>query len=444
MSDLNFLAFLLEEIRDTSSRSDKEDLLNDILNDELGPHFVKLLSFVIDPYRKLNIRVTASMLTEASDYVEESDHEAVWSEFFSLLAQLETSQLSGNRARNKVVEFLRKLHPMTAEWFAQFLNKKLKIGVGRATIEKLIPGIAKRFSVQLCGKYDGSELSHDYYVQPKMDGARGVCAKFTNSKFIALSRNGKPFYNVSTVLSDLEQLESMYDEPMVFDGEFYCGSWNATLSLIRSEKPKSEESLRYYVFDAIPLSYWQSAKVYPYSLTDRDAMLSVAVDSLPLPSIVKVPSILARSFKSISDTTILYVSQGWEGSVLKDPFSLYTYDRSSSWLKYKFFKEVDATIVDVELGYLDEQTGSIMNDKDPRSLDAQSDRWVPVVRSLVVDPGSGILTNVGSGLDQLDRYRFLSMYESGALLGQLVEVRYQDVTPDGKLLFPRFVRLREE
>jgi hypothetical protein len=444
MIDLSAMLEQFEDIRDESSRTEKEEILRDILDSPNAEVFKQLAVFIFNPYRKLNVRVTSDMLEDGeADSAPLVHHSDMWRDFLALIERLESGSVTGNSARAEICSFIAKLELGMGEWFAMFLNKELKIGIGRSTIEKLLPGAIPRFGVQLCSKYDGETFAYPHMVQPKMDGARGVCGRFDDGKFIALSRNGKPFFNVGHILAQLEQLERMYDEPQVFDGEFFAGKWANSISIVRSQKKVDASSMRFYVFDAIPLRQWVTGRTYEVPLQDRDLSLQVALQSLELDRLEAVPHKLAANPSTILAITSQYVDEGWEGSVLKDPRSLYAYDRTDSWKKYKFVKDVDATIVDAELGWLDEATGSVICGDDPRALDMGA-HWAPIIRALVVDPGNGILTNVGSGMERSQRYEFLKLHEVGVLVGLIAEVHFQDYTPDGKLLFPRFIRMRED
>jgi len=444
LMDLNVLFSDLEDTRDTSSRTEKEEILGSIVKGPNGSAFKDLVSFIFNPYRKLKVKVTSSMVDDATDFSQAcEDHERLWRDFLALIERLESGQATGNAAREAIRSFLLDCDPEMVEWFAMILNKKLKIGVGKSTIDKFYADLVPRFGVQLCSKYRQEVLPHSYMVQPKMDGARGVCGRFVEGRMVALSRNGKPFYNVDEILRQLSQLEEFYDEPHVFDGEFYAGNWADSISIVRSEKAVDTSKLKFYIFDAIPLACWVAGKVYEEPLRDRDLALQAAVDVLQSPQIVHVPHQLAADPESITALTSRYVAEGWEGAVLKDPESCYQYERTNTWMKFKFVKDVDAVVVGAELGWLDTVTGSIIGEHDPRASDMGGE-WSPVVRSLVVDPGNGIRTNVGSGLERDDRFAFYELNELGGLVGLTVEVHFQSFTPDGKLLFPRFIRLRDD
>jgi len=444
--DLHVLFGNLEDIRDTSSRTEKEELIQEILDGPNAQAFADITKFVFNPFRRLNVKVTSAMVDDSTQVTPpREDHGEIWTDFLNLLSRLEGDDLSGKSARTEICSFLSSVDFDMVEWFAMFLNKKLKIGVGSSTFDKFFPGAVPRFGVQLCKKYKGGDYKYPYMIQPKMDGARGVVGRFTDGNLVALSRNGLPFYNVEAILEVLADLEDLFGEPYVFDGEFFAEAWADSVSTLRrsKSKPVGLENLKYYVFDAVPLRSWLSGEVYAVPLFERDYVLQLATQTLGSDKVLHVPHRVAMTEMEVQHITGVYVEEGWEGSVIKDPNSYYEYSRSDSWVKHKFVKDVDAEVVDATLGWLNRTSGSIIDDDDPRASDLDSD-WDRVVRALIVDPGNGIRTRCGSGMTREQRYEFLGTFQSGVLVGSIAEVRFQDYTPDGKLLFPRFVRLRED
>lgn len=440
-----FLLDKLDDIKDTSSRLDKEELIDEILSSSSSHQFSRLVSFIYDPYRRLGVKVTSSMVDsshELSCDLGASTDDKVWSHFWSILESMESGELTGKSARTAIVDFLAKLYPDHIEWFSQFFNKKLKAGIGRRTLEKFLGSdFAPKFDVQLCRTYDCSDLCKPYLIQPKLDGLRGVVSRFPNfnGEMVALSRNGKQLHNVGHIVAQLSSLESSIGYPCVFDGEFYADNWEVSMGILsRSTRSHDKlDSLKYHVFDVLPLVEWVSSS-FTESLARRYSKLTSAEKHS---SVIVVPSVTARLYSDIESITGEYLESGWEGAILKDPDSMYSFDRSASWLKHKDVKEVDAEIVGVKLGLHDSRSNVILQEGDPAW---HSSPGKHVVRAIVVDPGTGVLTSVGSGLKLKDRYDFLELHEKGGLLGRVAEIVYQNATPDGKLRFPRLKRMRDD
>jgi ATP-dependent DNA ligase len=446
---LSALFDTFEEIRETSSRLEKEALLRDLLRSKNAEIFHDIVKWVYDPYRRTRIKVSGAMADRALSLDNEqfeSDQEE-WSRFLFLLNAFEIGDVSGKAAREKVVEFLSRVYLEHVEWYVLLFNKKLKIGVGRETIESLLPGEVPRFRVKLCTKYSADHLRGTYLVQPKYDGIRGVCGRFLSLEMVALSRNGRPLFNAEPILEDLETLEDFYDRAMVFDGEFFAGNWETTLSNLKTRsahKVVDTRDLKFFVFDAVPLDLWETGSLLEHPCWRRCRELEEAVNTLASPRVIRVPSEIVSSHEDVLALTHKYVAEGYEGSVLKHAESSYDYDRNAFWMKFKFVQEVDARIVGVKLGLHDPSTNEIVDEDDPRAGSLQQRGAIPVVRALVVDHGRGTSTSVGSGLTIQDRYALYQRFAEGRLDGLTVEVHYQSETSDGKLLFPRYRRLRED
>ena len=110
--------------------------------------------------------------------------------------------------------------------------------------------------------------------------------------------------------------------------------------------------------------------------------------------------------------------QGFEGTVIKNPASVYTYKRSSSWLKVKKIVTDDYPIVNVlrGKGKYNKTTGSILINVN------------------------GVIVGVGTGMT--DDERNLIWSERDELVGTYLEVSYQTKSKDGSLIFPVFKRIR--
>ena len=115
-----------------------------------------------------------------------------------------------------------------------------------------------------------------------------------------------------------------------------------------------------------------------------------------------------------------YVTQGYEGAMLKALNESYCFGRDWSVMKFKAFFDADVPII----GYK-EGTGKHQGK----------------LGSFLVDY-KGVEVNVGSGLTDELREQFWQKPEEH--LGRIIEVRYQEETPDGSLRFPTFVCFRND
>ena len=115
-----------------------------------------------------------------------------------------------------------------------------------------------------------------------------------------------------------------------------------------------------------------------------------------------------------------YVNEGYEGAMVKFLDAPYKFGRGWEVMKLKAFDDVDLPIK----GLL-EGTGK------------HSGKLGSVVVSF-----HGVDVQVGSGFS--DNLREQIWSDKDNFIGRLIEVRYQEVTPDGSLRFPTFVCFRND
>ena len=111
---------------------------------------------------------------------------------------------------------------------------------------------------------------------------------------------------------------------------------------------------------------------------------------------------------------------GYEGAMIKDLEAPYKFGRGYEVMKMKKFHDVDLKI---------------------QSLEEGTGKHAGKLGSVVVS-FNGVDVRVGSGFS--DETRQLVWQDKKRFLGRMIEVRYQEVTPDGSLRFPTFVCFRND
>jgi DNA ligase-1 len=114
------------------------------------------------------------------------------------------------------------------------------------------------------------------------------------------------------------------------------------------------------------------------------------------------------------------VQAGYEGAMVKTMDSSYQFGRSYDVMKVKEFHDVDLPIIGLEEG-----TG-----RHEGRLGAVKINF------------NGVIVKVGSGFSDEEREQVWD--DQYNFLGRMIEVRYQEVTPDGSLRFPTFVCFRTD
>lgn len=161
-------------------------------------------------------------------------------------------------------------------------------------------------------------ISEPFYVQPKLDGVRLIV-----SKSGCFSRTGKPVSGVEHLAKGLEDGEYL-------DGECYAP--HMTFEKITSMFKMNPHQLEFHVFDYFDLKR-------PY-LTFEERKSRITVDTF-----------LVKSKSDVKGYHDLFVNQGYEGMMIRDPASVYEIGKRSNYLlKYKSFQTEEYLIVDVKEG----------------------------------------------------------------------------------------------
>lgn len=183
----------------------------------------------------------------------------------------------------------------------------------------------------------GHKVEYPVYVQPKLDGMRML----SNGKS-AWSRGNKD------ILPKVYEHLKWDDLRMVLDGELILpgnGPLQDTMSAAKKYRPGISDQLQYWVYDYIP-SHPVDQSV-PFE--KRLSLLSIVLNSANVPKgYIATPTYLASSEREVSEYHQMFVEQGYEGTIIRDPRGKYEIGkRSYSLLKMKDFQDEEFEIVDV-------------------------------------------------------------------------------------------------
>lgn len=413
---------ILDECESTNSRTAKEELLRSVINQRHGPTLKTIFVYALDPYK--NYYTHAEDL-EHLPYSRSTKHDDnVFKRLFEILDDLRLRHITGNDAKRLVDQLIKALPDnYHRKWFSRIINQDLRCGVSVKTVNKVFPSLIPTFAIQLCDKYDSQDMI-GWYAEPKYNGNRCITIISDIGDITMFSRNGKPVNNTDHIRDDFKKLKL---KNVVFDGELYsniAGSkanadWSATTSIIHTESSHPNSvSLKYWVFDQMSLFDWEQRRCIT-PLADRKDLLSIF--KFPTNSSLKVvPRKVIRKDVDVIDITDVYITNGFEGSVIKDPKSAYEFKRSKSWVKVKKFNDMDCEILFINRG-----TGRNKNTCGSITVDVE-----------------GIEVKIGSGYT--DKIRKFLWKNQKKLIGRTAEIMYQTKTKDGSLLFATFIRIRND
>jgi DNA ligase-1 len=272
-----------------------------------------------------------------------------------------------------------------------------------------------------CKKLD-QMIKDGAFASPKLDGYR--CFAVIADKQVTLyTRNGEIYKNFPSIEESL--LNMCGDGNYVLDGEIMSDNFNSMQkSAFASTRGTTVGDVKYYIFDYIPYEEYVNA-TFKIKSEDRLRMLN-GFSSIKLlagsvaPNIVFVQHTKVNSQKDILDLEIKYASEGYEGAMLRPNIPYYMGKKSNRMLKFKTMLSMDCVVEGMYEGE-NRNTGRL--------------------GGLSVRQENGESCDVGSGFTDGDRESIFN--NPSSVLGRTCEIKYQELTPDGKMRFPIFIRWRD-
>jgi len=401
---------ILFNIRDLQgSNAKKEMLLSHSDNDLLK----KILRYGSDPFTPFNV----VKVPKTSSRFGSNNEETAWESFFDVADMCANRSYTGNAA----IEMMSDVFCIATEdeemWMRKILRKHLAIGASIKTINKVFPGLIKTFDVSLAHKFDIKRVvgQGSVFVEPKLDGIR--CFAVVEKKNAQLfARSGKLITNFDNTIG--EELRKLGDG--CYDGELMGEDFT---SLMRQAYRKDDVDVSetwLSLFDFLPLKEWESREP-KLSCKDRYEQLESRLGRREH-SYVKITP---RYTVSVDEEEIYrmhsdFTNQGFEGAMVKMINTPYKFGRGYEVMKLKSFYDVDLAI---------------------QSLEEGTGKHKGKMGSVIVD-FNGVKVGVGSGFS--DELRETMWNDTDSFVGRVVEVRYQEITPDGSLRFPTFVCFRND
>lgn len=282
------------------------------------------------------------------------------------------------------------------------------------------------FKPMLAGRaLDAELLRYPVLVSPKLDGVRAVIRDGR-----VLSRNLLEIPN--------QGVQEIFGDPRFdgFDGELIVGSPTAgdafrkTSSVVMSDA-QTFHSITFHVFDDFTIDG-------PFA-TRFDNLRKRIRKSTKIFQVV--PHERAINHHAIDVYESLWVGEGYEGLMIRDPIGGYKYGRSTTkegaLLKLKRFDDMEAEIIGFKELMHNENDGRTGGLAKRRSSKKDGKVGGGVLGAFTVrgltGPYRGVVFDVGTGYSAADRELFWRLRER--LLGEILRCRY---FPGGSKDRPRF------
>jgi DNA ligase-1 len=366
-----------------------------------------------------------------------------WPVFWGLLEGLRTRSITGHRARDAIMECMKRFDSL--EWnnlCRRVITKDLRCGISEKTLNKVLGKTGWRIPVFSC------QLAQDSTDQPKklkgikrleckLDGVR-VLAVVSGNSCSLFSRNGKEFLNFPHIAEAILEQRRAFQYGrgtgghFVLDGEIVGESFQKLMKQAHRKSDAVTDGMVYHIFDVIPLDALkeghcnlQQYKRIEWLESARSQLMET--DCLRVMNGLDVDLDTAEGHDIMNRYAQDCIAEGFEGIMIKSMDAPYLCKRTDSWMKWKPTITVDLSIVGFEEGTGRNlgRVGAIICEGD--------------------DNGRHIRVNVGSGLSDSNRDEY--WHSRASLVGHLVEVQADAVTQnqDGSysLRFPRFLRFRD-
>lgn len=279
---------------------------------------------------------------------------------------------------------------------------------------RLIPGmpaapepcaLPRHWSVETHPKNAGAQLKVD-----------GIHALYVDTSIV--SREALPLDCALHCLAPLHDLEQLYGEKMVFDGEYEePEGFQATIAAMR----RGTGVGTIWLFDAVPYDEWARNR-FTQPLEERVRKLCQMQAQLHSPFVQSLGLSPAPTAEEAMQLAEHEWSRGGEGIVVKDMRSTYVRGKTMLWQKIKKKQTFDGPITDLLI---------------------KAGRCQAILVMLPDDsPTPGKIARVGSNIPE--ELREAMGREPDSFQGAMVEVCFTDTTDTGALKGGYFVRLRPD
>jgi len=428
--DLDLFLGALKRIQNRPGKNDKRHLLQELVT--LSPEGKKILSLSFNPRSPMYIgeETTRSTISGVETNILYSTKEQEELERMSLgqfMTSLNNEKIPrGHKAQAAIGIFLDQNCATIEdkELVLSLIRKKPHLGLSWHSFTK-VTGTDK-FEVMLAKDINkikklDEKTQFPIYVQPKLDGYRCIAKTDTDGEWELFSRNGKKYENFPSII---EALEKYGDPEMVYDGEIMSDDFQAMQkTAFTTKKKRTVGDVSYYIFDALQDNEFARKacfRDFKLRMEELGRWYQHAWEHGATP-LIKVASFFCKTWEDVYERHEFFTECGYEGTIvrLNKP---YEFKRTDNLMKIKEMKSQDCHIHQVVRG-----KGKFSN-------------TMGAIKVLQEDGQT--LCEVGTGFTDKMRNDFWE--NRRGLLHKTVEIKYQELTPDGVMRFPVFLRFRDD
>ena len=419
---------ILQEIKNTNSKTSKENILRKHKDNEF---LTETLKFLFD-----DLIVTGISSKKIAKPINPMTINNI--DLMKLFEYLRSNNSGKDKdiayAKGMINNARKVFGTDVADMVKGIIIKDYPIGISKVTINKVFgKGFIFKFDVRKGSKFEGKLKPNVQYAQStKLDGVRSVV--LVNDKGVQIfGRSGKTIDG----LKEIEKLFNKYYEqtntPMMFDGELLAIDetesipndelFRITSKILRVKGDKSD--IKFVMFDNMPLEEFYEGKSKLKFKERRDNLLAFYEQLKVIdPKVIDIVPIhyIGNDMVEIQSVQKKLEDSGFEGSMLDEIDAYYEAKRTKSLLKFKTFHTVDLRCLRVEEHVRGNKVGNIVVDY------------------------KGYELGVGSGFSDKDRKLFWE--QKDLIEGKIVEISYFEESKNDKggesLRFPVFKMVRND
>jgi ATP-dependent DNA ligase len=499
---------LIEAIGAAPGRNDKQNILMELLQTDLGKFIVK---WSYDPFITYGIKAKKMPDQAAEHFCTITDGVVE-----RVLAGLASRELTGNKAQDELNGLFKVLDEPSRQILFKILARDWKVGISNSSIAAVLPNFLPSFGVMRAHPYEEKRVKQWPLVgEPKLDGWRssfvayaGQGAFFTRSgsamdglahmapavmKTLAWFRDlpvdQATADELKTTIDLIHQLQAVLcfdpdgNANVMIDSESVTGLFNTTNQVLSKTNDVDAEM---HCFDIVPYVEFVEPKPYTMPYIKRRKLMELFVRGAqrfcnfiywtPRKALSSHEEVYAY-YAECQDTTLArYLARGdaareaellkilvdkatglpkgLEGAMVKDPRGHYEKKKSYSWMKLKaeetidlfitgFFNGEEGTKYDAIMGgVIVDHNGVEVRVGGGWSDDERKDLWIDWCYDaalLGIDPTVGFKPGFSISLADI-----LARNGEFRLLGRMIEIKFNEVTPDGSLRHPRKIRFRDD
>ena len=438
---------ILEKLENTNSQKEKIEILktmNEVQKRWFSLCYNSLITFGVK---------------KIPEYTSESNSLDTMSIMDILEKEFVTREITGNAAIERLRDILSNAEEPEA--VERLIKRDARCSVNSTLLNKVFPNLIPEIPCMLAQPMNEKTLKNikfPAFSQLKADGMR--CIAFITSNNVRMfSRNGteiicEPLKNTLMTIGQIEENLLSDNVALMLDGELICYKDNKLLDRKTSNgicnkvlKGTANEN----ELNLIQMQLWDIVKIdsntfspledksYEARLEDLYSILNMNVFS----KLEVIPTEVVNSMEEALEHFQKMLSQGLEGTILKNQDAKWSNTRSKDLVKLKEENTIDLLVVDIEEGSGDFEggLGAIICETSDKKLRVR-------VGTGFSFEDRGFVNDLSNGKKVVKQIKSLEEVSKN-YLGKIVEVKYnQIIKSKGKdemsLFLPRLVCVRND